>query len=65
MSYYSDRTGNTAAGNLDRELRQMKKEAEWLAYRQSEGLLTYEEIVNARRRFTGIYRPLLRKAIGV
>ena len=64
MGYYSDITGNTAAGNVDRELKKMKKEAERLAQLRSRGKLTYEEIMTARRRFRGIYRPLLEKAIG-
>ena len=64
MNYYSDITGNTAAGNVDRELKKMKKEAERLALLHSRGKLSYEEIMAARRRFRGIYRPLLEKAIG-
>ena len=64
MGYYSDRTGNTAAGNLDRELKMMRKEAQRLALLQSRGKLTYEEVMEARRRFTGIYCPILERAIG-
>ncbi len=64
MSYYSDITGNTAAGNVDRELKMMRKEAERLALLQKRGKLTYEEVMKARRRFIGIYRPVLEKAIG-
>ena len=64
MGYYSDRTGNTAASNLDRELKMMRKEAQRLALLQSSGKLTYEEVMEARRRFVGIYRPILEKAIG-
>jgi hypothetical protein len=64
MSHYSDITGNTAAGNLDRELKKMRKEAETLAQLQKRGKLSYEQVMSARRRFTGIYRHILEKAIG-
>ena len=64
MGYYSDPTGNAACGRLDHEMQQIKKEAEHLAQLQQTGKLTCEHILSARRRFTGIYRPILKKAIG-
>ena len=64
MSSRFDITAAIATGNIDREMRRMRREAGRLARRQREGLLTYEEIIEARRRFTGIYRPILKRAIG-
>ncbi len=64
MNHYSDITGNTATGNLDRELKKMRKEAEHLAALQRRGKLTYEQVMDARRRFIGIYKPLLERALG-
>lgn len=64
MSYlHSDPTANAAVGSIDRELRQMRKEAERIRVLRRNNALTREEEQRARRRFIGIYRPLLEKAL--
>lgn len=64
MSYlHSDPTANAAVGSIDRELRQMRKEAERIRALRRNNALTREEEQRARRRFIGIYRPLLEKAL--
>lgn len=64
MSHYSNPTENAAIGTVDRELRQMRKRAARLKERSQKGLLTPQELVRAKREFIGIYRPLLREALG-
>ena len=59
----SDPTANTAVGSVDRQLRKMKKEAEQIGKLYHAGLLSYEDELLARRRFTGIFRHLLDEAL--
>ena len=56
-------TSSIAVGNVDRELRRMRKEAEAIGRRYRAGLLTWEEEMAARARFRGIFRPLLEDAL--
>lgn len=60
---YSDPTANAAVGAVDRELRRRRAEAECIAQRVRRGEMTAKEIADARRRFTGIYKLLLERAL--
>ena len=62
-NHYSDPTANAAIGSIDREMRTMRKTAEWLGRMKSLGLLSPEQIANARRQFTGIFAPILENAL--
>lgn len=62
-SYYSNPTASAAIGAVDREISLMKKKAKRIKARRRMGLLTPQEIVRARREFTGIYRRFLREAL--
>lgn len=62
-NYYSNPTANAAIGAVDREMKLLRKEAKLLRQRYLRGLLTPEEETRARRRFTGIYRVLLKNAL--
>ena len=59
----SSPTSAIAIGNVERELRQKKKEAERIRALYLSGRLTAEEEAAARRRFTGIFRRLLDEAL--
>ena len=64
MSYlHRDPTANAAVGSVEREYKQMQKEAERIRALRRSNALTREEEQRARRRFIGIYRPLLEKAL--
>lgn len=63
MSHYSNPTANMALGSVERELKQMKKEAKYIRRLHRMGLLTPEDLAWANRRFTGIYRRFLLKAL--
>lgn len=63
MSYYANPTENAAIGNVDRELRIMRRRAEQIRRRRKQGLLTDAEVEQARTQFVGIYRGLLRSAL--
>lgn len=56
-------TSSQAIGNVERQLRQMKKEAEQIRLKYLKGTLTPAEEEAARRRFLGIFRPLLEDAL--
>ena len=58
MFYKSDPTANAAIGNLDRELRALRKEAEKLKVLSQNGQLTPKQKDIAKQRFSGIYRHL-------
>lgn len=62
-SYYRDPTANAAMGAVDKEMKRMKKRAEKLRELRDLGKLTPEAEALARRQFTGIFRPILRKAM--
>lgn len=64
MSYYSNPTENAAVGAVDREIRQMRKWARQIEKRRKEGVLTPQEVAQARRAFRGIHKHLLREALG-
>jgi len=62
-STHRDPTANAAIGAVDRQLRRMRREAEQIALLNRQGKFTPEMEAAARRRFTGIFRPLLEKAL--
>lgn len=63
MSHYSNPTANAAIGAVDREIRVMRKRAEQIKRCRKSGQLTNEELVSARKQFTGIYARFLREAL--
>lgn len=63
MSHYSNPTANAAIGSVDREIKMMRKRAEQIKRRRQKGLLTAQELAQARRQFVGIYRRFLREAM--
>lgn len=63
MSHYSNPTANAAIGSVDREIKMMRKRAEQIKRRRQKGLLTAQELAQARRQFVGIYRRFLREAL--
>lgn len=63
MSHYSNPTANAAIGAVDREIRMMRKLAEQIKRRRQQGLLTPEELREARSQFVGIYARFLREAL--
>lgn len=63
MNHYSDSTANQAMGAVDREIKQMRKCAGQIRLRWQKGLLTPEELAEARKQFVGIYGRLLRGAL--
>lgn len=62
-NYRNDPTGNAAAGAVDREIRQKRKEAERAARLILSGRLSREEENQIRRQFTGIFRRLLEEEL--
>ena len=56
-------TSSIAIGNVERQLRQMRKEAENIRRKYLRGQLSLEEELQARARFRGIFRPLLEDAL--
>ena len=60
---HSDPTANRAIGAIDREIRRMRGEAERIRVLRLNNMLTSEEEKRARRRFIGIYKPMLEKAL--
>ena len=63
MSHYSNPTANTAIGAVDRELRIMRKRTDQIKRRHKQGLLTPEELAQARKVYVGIYARFLREAL--
>lgn len=63
MSHYSNPTANAAIGAVDREIRMMRKRAEQIKLRRKQGLLTSEELAQARKDYVGIYARFLREAL--
>lgn len=63
MSHYSNPTENAAVGTVDRELKRLQKLAKRIRQRNRMGLLTAEELADARKQFVGIYRRFLREAL--
>ena len=63
MSHYSNPTANAAIGKVDREIRMMRKRAEQIKLRRNQGLLTSEELAQARKDYVGIYARFLREAL--
>lgn len=63
MSYYSNPTENAAVGTVDRELKRLQKLAKRIRQRNRMGLLTAEELADARKQFVGIYSRFLREAL--
>jgi len=60
---HSDPTANAAVGAADRQLAGMRREAERIRALRLSGQLTRREEELARRRFIGIFRPLLEAAL--
>ena len=56
-------TSSAAIGNVERQLRQMKKEARHIAALCRQGRFTPDAEAEARKRFLGIFRPLLEDAL--
>lgn len=56
-------TSSIAIGNVERELRQMRKEAQRLRILYLQRRLSPEEEERARIRFRGIFKPLLEDAL--
>ena len=56
-------TSSQAIGNVERQLRQMRREAEIIHRKYCSGTLTAAEEQAARKRFLGIFRPLLEDAL--
>ena len=63
MSHYSNPTENAAVGTVDRELKRLQKLAKRIRQRNRMGMLTAEELADARKQFVGIYRRFLREAL--
>lgn len=63
MSHYSNPTANVAIGTVDREIRMMRKRAEQIKRRHKLGLLTPEELAQARKDYVGIYARFLPEAL--
>lgn len=63
MSHYSNPTANAAIGSVDREIRMMRKRADQIKRRHKQGLLTLEELAQARKDYVGIYARFLREAL--
>ena len=63
MSHYSNPTANAAIGTVDREIRMMRKRAEQIKRRHKQGVLTPEELTQARKDYVGIYARFLREAL--
>ena len=63
MSHYSNPTENAAVGTVDRELKRLQKLAKRIRQRNRMGLLTAEELADARKQFVGIYRRFLQEAL--
>lgn len=63
MSHYSNPTANAAIGTVDREIRMMRKRADQIKRRRQQGLLTPEELAQARKDYVGIYARFLREAL--
>lgn len=63
MNYFSNPTANAAIGSVDREIKMMRKRAEQIKRRRQNGLLTSQELAQARKQFVGIYRRFLREAL--
>lgn len=60
---HADPTANRAIGSIEREMRLMQKEADRIRSLRRSNMLSSEEERRARRRFRGIYRPLLDRAL--
>jgi len=63
MNHFSNPTANAAIGSVDREIKMMRKRAEQIKRRRQKGLLTPQELAQARKQFVGIYRRFLREAL--
>lgn len=63
MNHFSNPTANAAIGSVDREIKMMRKRAEQIKRRRQNGLLTPQELAQARKQFVGIYRRFLREAL--
>ena len=59
MSYYSDPTAARALGPINREFNRLEKKAKRLRKLYREGQISEQELANAQRQFTGIYRHVL------
>jgi len=63
MNHFSNPTANAAIGSVDREIKMMRKRAEQIKRRRQNGLLTPQELAQARKQFVGIYRRFLQEAL--
>ena len=63
MRHFSDPTANSAIGSIDRQIRLMRRRAGQIRQRRKKGLLTSQELAQARKEFTGIYRRILLEAL--
>lgn len=64
MFNYPDPTANAAIGNLDRELRALRKEVAKIKALRQKGQLTTAQKEAAKKRFSGIYQNLLQEELG-
>jgi hypothetical protein len=64
MSYYSNPTANRAMGAVDKLIRKKTHRAERLGELSRTGKLHPKIRAQLPREFSGIYRPLLRVALG-
>jgi len=60
---HSDPTANRAIGTIEREMKMMQKEADRIRALRRSNQLSPDEERRARRRFIGIYRPMLERAL--
>ena len=63
MSHYSNPTADAAIGSIDREIRKMEKRAAKLKKQKAAGRLSAQQEAAAYREFSGIFRPILIKAL--
>lgn len=63
-NYYSDPTANAVIGTVDKEIKRMRKKAQWIRALRLNGCLTKSDIAQAKREFKGIHRHLLHYALG-
>lgn len=63
MAYYRDTTAAVALGNVEREMKERRKEAKHAAQLLREGNLTAEQEQKLLKRFAGIYRRVLNEEL--
>ena len=63
MAYYRDTTAAVALGNVEREMKERRKEAKLAVQLLREGNLTAEQEQKLLKRFAGIYRRILNEEL--